>query len=356
MGGAVGDALGAPVEFMARHEILKRFGGAGICDLASAYGRTGAITDDTQMTLFTAEGVLRANVRAATRGGCHPPSVIAYAYLRWLHTQNIPHPLQKHCLTGWLIENKQLYSQRSPGVTCITALRELRMIGELAKNDSKGCGGVMRVAPIGMLLASRARKHPGTYQQEFKTSFDLACDAAGITHGHPTGRLASGAFSAIIFLLLSGTQLPEAIEQTLKVLAQYPQHEETSKAIKKAVQQAESRPNDSGALRQLGEGWIAEEALAISLYCALGADDFESAVILAVNHEGDSDSTGSMTVQLLGATLGCAAIPARWLEPLELKDVIGEIADDLATAPDWDLDNWDSPEEGEFYFNRYPGG
>jgi ADP-ribosyl-[dinitrogen reductase] hydrolase len=80
LGGAVGDALGAPVEFLRRKEILRQFGPEGIAAYQSAYGRLGAITDDTQMTLFTAEGVLRAYVRGALRGICHPPSVIEYAY------------------------------------------------------------------------------------------------------------------------------------------------------------------------------------------------------------------------------------------------------------------------------------
>jgi hypothetical protein len=73
LGGAVGDALGAPVEFLSLAQIRSHFGSAGIRDFAEAYGRVGAITDDTQMTLFTAEGLLRATVRGHERGGCHPP-------------------------------------------------------------------------------------------------------------------------------------------------------------------------------------------------------------------------------------------------------------------------------------------
>ena len=87
LGGAAGDALGAPVEFMKRATILERFGPRGITSYAPAYGRTGAITDDTQMTLFTAEGLLRAYVRGERRGIGHVPSVVAHAYLRWLKTQ-----------------------------------------------------------------------------------------------------------------------------------------------------------------------------------------------------------------------------------------------------------------------------
>src|SRR5215469_1142760 len=87
LGGAVGDALGAPVEFMSYANIVREFGPEGIRDFAPAYGRLGAITDDTQMTLFTAEGLLRAYVRGCLKGICHPPSVVHHAYLRWLITQ-----------------------------------------------------------------------------------------------------------------------------------------------------------------------------------------------------------------------------------------------------------------------------
>ena len=72
---------------MSLSAIRAKFGPAGITDLAPAYGRVGAITDDTQMALFTAEGLLRADARWRGRGICHVPSVVRHAYLRWLHTQ-----------------------------------------------------------------------------------------------------------------------------------------------------------------------------------------------------------------------------------------------------------------------------
>ena len=75
-------------------------------------------------------------------------------------------------------------------------------------------------------------------------------------------------------------------------------------------------------LAALGAGWIAEEALAIGLYCALVADDFEHGVRLAITHSGDSDSTGSITGQILGARYGAGVIPQRWLDRLELREVI----------------------------------
>jgi ADP-ribosylglycohydrolase len=106
LGGAVGDALGAPVEFHSIQLICNKYGSAGITDYDTAYGRRGAITDDTQMTLF-----------------------------------------------------------------------------------SKGCGGVMRVAPIGLIAENEER------------AFSLGCAAAAITHGHPSGYYSAGCFAAIIWRL-----------------------------------------------------------------------------------------------------------------------------------------------------------
>lgn len=354
LGGAVGDALGAPVEFISRTAILKRFGEAGIRDMVPAYGRIGAITDDTQMALFTAEGMLRSLVRGTLRGLCHPPDVIAYAYQRWLHTQGFAHPLQARSLDGWLIQNAELFARRAPGNTCLTVLQAMRSVADPAENNSKGCGGVMRVAPVGMMLAALSPRdvvHDGDFQQ----SFTLGCEAAAITHGHPTGQLASGAFSAIVYLLLKGKSLKEAADAALRLLATRPDHGETTAAIRHALELAASQPRSHEALGRLGEGWIAEEALAIGLYCALCATDFEAGVVMAVNHDGDSDSTGLIAGHLLGAIHGVSAIPVRWLEPLELRTVLEEVADDLATCGQWVLGDEDSGDEQDYYCERYPG-
>jgi ADP-ribosylglycohydrolase len=104
------------------------------------------------------------------------------------------------------------------------------------------------------------------------------------------------------------------------------------------------------AIKKLGEGWVAEEALAISVYCALVAETLEQAIVLAVNHDGDSDSTGAITGNILGVMLGTNVIPERWLEPLELRVVIEEVASDL-----WICQHWTSLMDSEDLWERYPG-
>src|SRR5687768_16508998 len=110
LGGAVGDALGAPIEFMGLDEIRRRFGPDGLLEFTPGYvGGIGKITDDTQMTLFTAEGILRGRARWAVRGICHLPSVVHAAYMRWLVTQgekaNPAYARGAEPPDGWLITN-----------------------------------------------------------------------------------------------------------------------------------------------------------------------------------------------------------------------------------------------------------
>ena len=84
------------------------------------------------------------------------------------------------------------------------------------------------------------------------------------------------------------------------------------------------------AIHKLGQGWVGDEALAIAIYCALKhSDDFDKALIAAVNHNGDSDSTGAITGNILGAYLGMSGIPKKYIDNLELVDVLTELADDL---------------------------
>jgi ADP-ribosyl-[dinitrogen reductase] hydrolase len=334
LGGAVGDALGAPVEFLSLREIRAKFGPSGVREYAPAYGRLGAITDDTQMTLFTAEGLLRAAVRAESKGICHPPSVVHHAYIRWLATQGVtPKASIAQSRTpgewpdGWLIQRRELWSPRAPGNTCLSALSSAVSLGELPTNDSKGCGTVMRVAPVGLLYSPSS-------SDGYSRAFEMGVDVSRLTHGHRTGCLAGGFFAQLIAhaLVLDGRPLRGAIDEVREVLRSQEDYGEVLRAVDQAVRLADTGEEATPErIESLGGGWIAEEALAIALYAALMARDFEHGVRLAVNHSGDSDSTGSLVGNLLGAMWGVEAIPQRWLDQLELRDVIDEVARDVAS-------------------------
>jgi len=343
LGGAVGDALGAPVEFMSIDAIRGAFGAAGITEFAPAYGRVGAITDDTQMTLFTAEGLIRAKVRADARGICHPPSVIHHALLRWLHTQGGRSPAMptegNEWPDGWLVARRELYSHRAPGMTCLSGLTAAERFGDEPVNDSKGCGAIMRIAPIGLFVNIDDPAAP--------LAFTMACESAKSTHGHITSTLASGFFALVVAHLVGGASLSDAIRDSQPLVERQTGAREVMAAVEATLALAASdAPSSPEAVERLGGGWIAEESLAISLFCALRADSFEHGVRLAVNHGGDSDSTGSLTGQLLGTLWGAECIPPRWLDQVELRDIIVELARDLVSVTEGDSDS---------YSPRYPG-
>lgn len=353
LGGAVGDALGAPVEFMSRFDISRRFGPSGITQYVAAYGGRGKITDDTQMTLFTAEGLLRGWVRGCLKGITNYSGVVAHAYLRWLQTQGEQPSYSMHMDKdeyGWLFQQLPLHNRRAPGNTCLSALRAMRVLGDPARNDSKGCGGVMRMAPVGLFfwrLGGRA---------SLPQAFRLGTELAALTHGNPTGALAGGVFAVLILAVIDGMPLKEAVAEAKVLLRQERSHGETLHALEKAEMLASSGLPHDKAIAALGLGWIAEEALAISIYCALVAPDFRQGVVLAVNHDGDSDSTGAMTGNLLGAMWGKNEIPAEWLDELELRDVISELAADLYAFSDWKIgEDSENQSFNDTIWKKYPG-
>ncbi len=320
LGGAVGDALGAGIEFDSLEQIRAAHGAPGVTDYVPAFGRRGAITDDTQLTMFTMEGLIRAHVRRES-GTWHPPTDVHRAYLRWAVTQADWGPDERRKDTGWLAREEWLYARRAPGRACLNGLGDDRM-GTLAapKNpDSKGCGTVMRSAPFGLLVG-----------WDPALVFQLAVECATQTHGHPTGYLAAGAFAVIVHALAHAEPLDTAVQRAITLLVTQPDHEETVDALRRALGAVRQGLPTPERVESLGEGWTAEEALAIGVYCALVAEDVRHGLLLAVNHSGDSDSTGSICGNLLGVQHGETALPPDLLVELEGRGTLLQLADDFS--------------------------
>lgn len=299
LGAAVGDALGEPVEFLKDQEIRCIYGEDGI----NGYpGRIGLITDDTQMTIATARGLL-VDMAAVRAGNLATVTRNIYQqYLLWYASQSDP------------------AERRGPGRTCMTALGS-RHMGSIAHpiNDSKGCGGVMRVAPVGLAL-------PGRPQLAYR----LGEASAAITHGHPGGYNPAGFLAALVSQLAAGATLGEAV---IDLVVATPLDPTTHRLIVAACRLAETKTGPDRAFAELGEGWTGDEALAIALYAAMRHEpDFAAVLVLAVNHSGDSDSTGSICGAILGAACGAQAIPERFLLNLERRDVLEELARAMAGA------------------------
>ena len=345
IGGAVGDALGYPVEFINSYMgIQKRYGENGITRLDTTQwwlpdeenSSKAWISDDTQMTLFTACGLLNAKAQ-----GTAPRYAICEAYLEWYYTQiGKRSGRHKDC---WIGDVPELNNRRAPGQTCITALQDI-LRGKDPYNNSKGCGGIMRTAPVALYGAVWRDTPEGEPLEGRISSIKdvdmLSADAAEITHQHPLGWLSSALEAHVIYRIL---QKDSPTEDDFKaylsegydtLLSLYPNEGASISQLRaltdKALGLVDSPASDVDNIEAIGEGWVAEETLAIAVYCAVKYfDNFEKAIIASVNHKGDSDSTGAVTGNILGAVVGYDAIPEFFKTDLELHDVILHVADDL---------------------------
>lgn len=345
VGGAVGDALGYPVEFINSYMgIQKRYGENGITRQDTTQwwlpdeenSGKAWISDDTQMTLFTACGLLNAKAQ-----GTAPKYAICEAYFEWYYTQiGKRSGRHKDC---WIGDVPELNNRRAPGQTCITALQDI-LRGKDTYNNSKGCGGIMRTAPVALYGAVWRDTPEGEPLEGRISSIKdvdmLAADAAEITHQHPLGWLSSALEAHVIYRILQKDSpavddfkayLSEGYDMLLSL---YPNEGAGITQLRaltdKALGLVDSPASDVDNIEAIGEGWVAEETLAIAVYCAVKYfDNFEKAIVASVNHKGDSDSTGAVTGNILGAVVGYDAIPEFFKTDLELHDVILHVADDL---------------------------
>jgi len=334
LGLAIGDALGAPVEFSDRAAILARFGPEGVTDFVARRGQpAGAYTDDTQMSIATARGILdwKAQLEGAGaspeagRGDDARPRVVEAADLdvlalavwrRYVEWSNSP-----ECPLG------------SPGHRTLATIHAgvPLTLRDPVNPGARGCGGVMRVAPLGLIGLGRL-------------AFEAAARCATLTHRHPISDTSSGFLALLIDRLVSGGSLDEAVDEARSELLRWPGHEAALDVVDSAARLAAGQLGDYEAIGHIGhveveeptakgKGWVADEALGIALFCALRhRDDVAAALRAAVNISGDSDSTGSITGAILGAALGDDAIPETWRERVANRELLIDLGGRLAAC------------------------
>ena len=353
VGGACGDALGYEIEFMDEPSIFSRFGKAGIQDF-ELDRRTGKalISDDTQMTMFTAEGLIlgREKWKKSRKDNTAEEScmktllnAVLQSYEDWLITQETSfrawgkEVYSYHNPDSELMKEPELFVPRAPGNTCLSALDYRRdhpwkedTFLHSPINRSKGCGGIMRTAPAALLY------WPEASIDEIEK---LSAELAAITHTHPLGWLPSALLGRILYriLLEDSDPLREIIRQENEVIerkyAHLHQTRTLTSLIRKAIELSETEKPDLECIHELGEGWVAEETLAIAVYCALRhEDDFSKAITASVNHRGDSDSTGAVCGNLLGAWIGYQNIPEKWKRNLQFAGLLRRLARELNGA------------------------
>ena len=333
VGGTVGDALGYPVEFVNSFETIRaKYDDNGITEYDLSYEwldekqYKALISDDTQMTLYTAEGLIEAH-----KSGANPIDAIRNAYLVWFGPQ-----VGKEVNAGYkseLAKIPELNKRRAPGNTCLTALNDIHE-GREVRNFSKGCGGIMRVVPIGLYGA--------THGWDTVETGKLAGEAAEITHKHKMSTFASAVQAMIVQQCILSEDEIDAIKfksfveaAVEKLPTMYPGNDsllqDFNRLIQKTFRLEDNLLRDWEIIESgIGRGWVAEETLAIAIFSVLRhIDDFKACMICAVNHGGDSDSTGAVAGNIIGAILGYDAIPKEFTKNLQFHDLTLSVADGL---------------------------
>jgi ADP-ribosylglycohydrolase len=301
LGLAVGDALGAPVEFLSIHKIKEKYGGKGIVDYDVWGGfKPGSYSDETQLSLATAKACINAYLNLINEGESLSHQFVYKRYLEWL--DNL----------------KDSFRVRQPGYTCMNVLQSGKK-GSIADpiNDSNEASGLLRTAPVGLAFP------PGM-------AFREGADYAALTHGHPTAYLAAGFFSEMIAQIIQGKSLQDAVELSIETLISFDDHQDLLKHLEKALELFIDQVPIESSVTRFGKGVTAAEVLAIGVLCALKfVFEYQEGVLASVNHSGGSTSTGTVTGAVLGTFLGADAIPQLWVSQLEDSQEIVEIAEDM---------------------------
>ena len=334
IGSAVGDAFGYPLMALSYEEICRKFEKSGALELAvSRKTNTALFTEATQMSLFTADGIVWAhNVNAAAENGA-VANYVFYSYQMWLY-------MQTRSIAGseyeWLFDKEQNPNMssllRSKGLgknrrlsdTNIDALFDARngVFGTLSRkvNSNVDAGAVKRVLPVGLY-----------YGYNSDMAFRIGCDVGAITHSAADGYLPCGVYAAIIAELLQGKNVDDAVNEAMALLAAYQGNENTYSALQKAVDLANDddvEPREG--LDELGDGISAISCLAIAVYSAiLHQTNYKFAIALAANHDGDSSACGAIAGGILGVWYGLKKLPKEWTKKVQYRTLLETVADVL---------------------------
>ncbi len=301
LGLAIGDALGAPVEFLELDKIKEKYGEKGIIDFDAWNGfKPGAYTDDTQLSLATAKACISAHLNLLREGESHSLDFMHKRYMNWLESLEDPQQV------------------RHPGYTCMHVLQS----GEIGSaenpiNTSTEATGLLRTAPVGLAFP------PGMAFREGK-------DYAALTHGHHSAYYAAGFLSEVIAQIVEGKSLQDSLELAIEQLVDFDNHQDLLKSIETALELFIDQNPLEESIPKLSKGTSAAEVLSMGIFCALkNVFDFPVAVGAAVNQSGNSTSTGLVTGAILGTLLGYEAIPENWITALENSHEIIELAEDM---------------------------
>lgn len=334
IGSAVGDAFGYPLMKLSFEEICETFEKRGAMELAvSRKTGTALLTEATQMSLFTADGILWAQNEHVSDENAAVANYVFYSYQLWLYMQTKTiasreyewlFDKSKNPNMSSLLKSKGLGRARRLNDVNINALLDAdnNNYGTLNKrvNENVDAGAVKRVVPVGLF-----------YGQTPDMAFRMGCDIGAVTHSHPDGYLPCGVYAAIVAQLIGDKPIDEAVNDAMLLLASYPENDNTYQMLQNAVDLAGDEDVDpQEGIDELGDGFSAISCLAIAVYSALlHQTSYKFAIELAANHNGDSAACGAIVGGILGAWYGLKKLPKQWTRKLQYRSLLETVADVL---------------------------
>lgn len=329
LGAAAGDALGFCVEELTLEDIHEKYGPDGFQGYDTVNGFA-TISSHTQLTMFTANGLLFGATRGATRGVMAPyVQYLEAAYRDWSKTQHYGGWKNWEKCYCWLCSLEPLYSRRNPEPAVIYALdRPHAGTIDESVNRSQGPNATARCIPIGLFFDPTE-----TPPAEICL---LGAESAALTHGDPLGFLPAAYLTDLLNRIVY--RKPESFRSVLKRTraamtrcfgGRFAQVRLLDHKLDWAETIAETSTPPAEVLSQQ-RPTDAATILACACYiCLKYPGDYDRGIVAAVNHSGLSSALGAVVGALLGAQVGVEGIPEFYLEPLEFRDTITELASDL---------------------------
>jgi ADP-ribosylglycohydrolase len=326
LGLAVGDAMGYTVDSKNLEEIRADYGPNGLLgyDLVNGYAD---VTSYTQLAAFTANGLLLGLTRKHLQGRMAAPiKYIALALKEWARSQHYCEPERNYC---WLSTVPQMKRRRCMDTWMLSMLSRQNlgtMDAPVSRSDHP--------APLTEALAVALLGSKLELSQEDLNQ--LSAEATALTHG-PDASLAAAALTYMFSRILenSSISMVDLVHDTMDAIQlQFGSTLNQTAALWELLLRAQSLASSEelspmDAMEQLSCR-TAPEVLAGAVYaCITSRGDFDTAMIIAVNHSGRSAAVGAVTGALLGAKLGFEALPDFYLESLEPTETLLELSEDL---------------------------
>ena len=346
LGMAVGDAMGYTVDDRSLEQIRQDYGPEGLLgyDLVNGYAD---VSSYTQLAAFAGNGLLLGLTRGQMQGIMAPyVRYIALAEREWAQTQRYSgNPERSVC---WVSRDRELRGRRCMDTRMLDTLSRGRP-GSMEEPINRFLSpGAMTVAiPVGMFFSPLR-----TGREEIDR---LGAEAVALTHGAAQAFLSGGVLAHMISRIIwdGARNLKELVKESVEAIQEgfgreYRQVTEVRDGLNMALRLASSHNVSCAEAMEHLKCTTVPEILAGAVYTALCYENnFDEAMITAVNHSGRSAAVGAVAGAILGARLGEEAIPEFYLEPLEPAELLRELADDMLQGCPMELgrglfdDDWD---------------